>query len=47
VKVRGEYRVSSLVKQKKKEKNYAVFYFTGRRFFFIYDGLHEKKKKLC
>jgi hypothetical protein len=27
--IRGEYRFSSLVKQTKKEKNYAVFYFTG------------------
>jgi hypothetical protein len=36
--IRGEYRFSSLVKQKKKEKNYAVFYFTGKRFFlYIYD----------
>jgi hypothetical protein len=33
---RGEYRFSSLVKPKKKEKNYAVFYFTGERNFFIY-----------
>jgi hypothetical protein len=32
VKVRGEYRFSSLMKQKKKEKNYAVFYVAG--FFF-------------
>jgi hypothetical protein len=31
VKVRGEYRVSSLMKQKKR-KNYAVFCFAG--FFF-------------
>jgi hypothetical protein len=32
---RGEHRFSSLVKQKKKEKNYAVFYFTGKRIFFV------------
>jgi hypothetical protein len=35
--LRGEYRFSSLVKPKKKEKNYAVFYFTGKRkIFFLY-----------
>ena len=33
---RGEYRFSSLVKLKKKEKNSAVFYFAGKRDFFIY-----------
>jgi hypothetical protein len=33
----GEYRLSSLVKLKKKEKNYAVFYFAGKRkIFFLY-----------
>jgi len=37
VRTRGEYRFSSLVKFKKKEKNYAVFYFAGFRIlFFIY-----------
>jgi hypothetical protein len=37
--IRGKYRFSSLVKQKQKEKNYAVFYFTGKRkiFFYIYE----------
>ena len=34
--IRGEYRFSSLVKPKKKEKIYAVFYFTGNRFIYIY-----------
>jgi len=33
-KVRGVYRFSSLVKQNKKGKNYAVFCFAGKRFFF-------------
>jgi hypothetical protein len=37
-KVRGEYGVSSLMKQNKKGKNCAVFCFAGKRFFFyIYD----------
>jgi hypothetical protein len=41
---RGEYRFSSIVKQKKKEKIYAVFYFTGKRFFFyIYDVITWEK----
>jgi hypothetical protein len=31
--IRGEYRFSSLVKLKKKEKIYAVFYFAGKSFF--------------
>jgi len=31
---KGKCGFSSLMKQKKKEKNYAVFYFTG--FFFLY-----------
>ena len=46
---RGEYRFSSLVKLKKKEKNSAVFYFAGKRDFFIYIYeviTWEKKKKL-
>jgi hypothetical protein len=35
--IRGEYRFSSLVKFAKIEKNYAVFYFTGKRkVFFLY-----------
>ena len=48
--IRGEYRFSSLVKPKKKEKIYAVFYFTGNRFIYIYiyDVIKwGKKKKLC
>ena len=33
----GGYRFSPLVKQKQKEKNYAVLYFTGKRkYFFIF-----------
>jgi hypothetical protein len=32
--IRGVYRFSSLVKQKKKAKIYAVFCFAGKRFFF-------------
>ena len=37
VRVRGEYRFSSLVKQNKKGKNCAVFCFAGKRkLFFIY-----------
>jgi hypothetical protein len=35
-KVRGVYRVSSLVKQNKKAKIYAVFCFAGKRIFFLY-----------
>ena len=37
-KVRGVYRFSSLVKQNKKAKNYAVFCFTGKKklLFYIY-----------
>jgi hypothetical protein len=35
-KTRGGCGFSSLMKQKKKEKNYAVFYFTGDRFVFLY-----------
>jgi hypothetical protein len=31
--IRGVYRFSSLVKQNKKAKNYAVFCFAGKRFF--------------
>jgi hypothetical protein len=34
--VRGEYRFSSLVKQNKKRKKYAVFYCIGKRSFFLY-----------
>jgi hypothetical protein len=35
-KVRGVYGFSSLMKQNKKAKNYAVFCFAGKRIFFIY-----------
>ena len=36
-KVRGVYGFSSLMKQKKKAKNYAVFCFAGKRkLFFLY-----------
>jgi hypothetical protein len=36
--IRGEYRFSSLMKKKIQAKNYAVFYFTGKSFFFyIYE----------
>jgi hypothetical protein len=31
--IRGEYRFSSFVKQNKKEKKYAVFYFAKKDFF--------------
>jgi hypothetical protein len=35
--IRGVYRFSSLMKQNKKAKNYAVFCFAGKRnFFFIF-----------
>jgi hypothetical protein len=34
--IRGVYGFSSLVKQNKKAKNYAVFCFAGKRIFFIY-----------
>jgi hypothetical protein len=45
--VMGEYRFCSLVKLKKKEKNYAVFYyFAGKRniFIYIYDVITWGKK---
>jgi hypothetical protein len=32
--IRGVYGFSFLMKQKIKAKNYAVFYFAGKRFFF-------------
>jgi hypothetical protein len=35
-KVRGVYGFSSLVKQNKKGKKYAVFCFAGKRIFFLY-----------
>jgi hypothetical protein len=43
--IRGVYRFSSLVKQKKKAKNYAVFCFAGKRklFFYIYDVITWEK----
>ncbi len=45
--VRGEYRFSSLVKQKKKEKIYAVFYFAGKRFFhYMHDVIVKQNKKI-
>jgi hypothetical protein len=34
--IRGVYRFSSLMKKKINVKNYAVFYFTGKRIFFFY-----------
>jgi hypothetical protein len=34
-KVRGVYRFSSLVKQNKKGKNFAVFFFAGKRKLFF------------
>jgi hypothetical protein len=33
--IRGVYGFSSLVKQNKKAKNYAVFCFAGKRIFFF------------
>jgi hypothetical protein len=43
-KVRGVYGFSSLMKQKIKAKNYAVFCFAGKRFFFyIYDVITWEK----
>jgi hypothetical protein len=33
--IRGVYRFSSLMKKKINVKNYAVFYFTGKRIFFF------------
>ena len=33
---KGEYMFSSLMMQKIKGKNCAVFYFAGKRFFYIY-----------
>jgi hypothetical protein len=34
------------MKQKKKEKNYAVFYFTGKKiFFYIYDVITSPEKE--
>jgi hypothetical protein len=47
VRTRGGYKFVKLMKLKKKEKNYAVFYFAGKRFFFILmmSLLHWEKKK--
>jgi hypothetical protein len=44
-KVRGEYRFSSLVKQNKKAKNYAVFCFAGKKklLFYIYAVIVKQK----
>ena len=45
-KVRGVYGFSSLMKQKIKAKNYAVFYFAGKRFFFyFYDVITSRGKE--
>ena len=45
--IRGVYRFSSLVKQNKKAKFYAVFCFAGKRIFFfnIYDVITWGEKK--
>jgi len=44
--IRGVYRFSSLVKQNKKAKNYAVFCFAGERFFFyICDVITSPEKE--
>ena len=42
--IRWGVQGSLLMKQKKKEKNYAVFYFAGKRiFFYIYDVITWEK----
>jgi hypothetical protein len=43
--IRGVYGFSSLVKQKKKAKNYAVFCFAGKKklLFYIYDVIVKQK----
>jgi hypothetical protein len=42
--ITGVYRFSSLVKKNIKAKNYAVFCFAGKRFFFyIYDVITWEK----
>jgi hypothetical protein len=43
--IRGEYRFSSLVKQNKKAKNYAVFCFAGKKklLFYIYAVIVKQK----
>ena len=43
-KVRGEYRVSSPMKQKQKAKICFVIYIAGKRFFFVYDVIVKQKK---
>ena len=46
IRVRGEYRFSSLMKQKIKAKNCAVFCFAGKRkIFFFYEVIMGKKSK--
>ena len=35
VRIRGEYRLALLYSLKQKEKNYAVFYFAGKRKIFV------------
>ena len=42
-KVRGEYRFSSLMKQKKKAKICFVIYIAGKRIFFCYDVIVKQK----
>ena len=42
---RRENRFSSLVKLKKKEKNYALFYRKKKIFFYIYDVVVKQKIK--
>ena len=44
---RGEHRFMKLMKYKKKEKNYAVFCFAGKRrilFIYIYDVIVKQNK---
>jgi hypothetical protein len=43
--IRGVYRFSSLMKQNKKAKNYAVFCFAGKKklLFYIYDVIVKQK----
>jgi len=46
-KTRGGYRFMKLMKFKKKEKIYAVFYFAGKRktFFYIYEIFTSQEKE--
>jgi len=45
--IRGVYRFSSLVKQNKKAKNYAVFCFAGKKnhYFYICDVITSPEKE--